>query len=106
MMGSTMKALLALFAIAAMATPALAQQFSGAVIVMRYEAPDGSIKTLPSPALGETLSMEECQRDAPRQVRTLKRQLGNTRNFPEFAGWKFISGQCEMYSDDLITTVK
>ncbi|MET3899977.1 hypothetical protein ABIB57_003940 [Devosia sp. UYZn731] len=101
-----MKALLILFAMAAMAMPAPAQQFSGAVIVMRYEAPDGSIKTLPSPTLGKTLTMAECQRDARQQVRILKRQLANTRNFPEFTGWKFISGQCEMYSDDLITTVK
>lgn len=87
------------------ATPAFAQ-VGGVVIVMHYETPDGSVKTLPAPTPGKIMSMEECRAVGPRQVPILKRQLGNTKNFPEFTGWKFLHATCEIYSDDLLSTVE
>jgi hypothetical protein len=92
-------------ALALAAAPAMAQQPSGIVIVMHYKAPDGSMKTIPAPSLGKAMTMEECQQEAPRQVPVLKRQLGNKRNFPEFAGWEFQHATCQPYSEDLLTTI-
>ena len=87
------------------AMPAFAQ-IGGAVIVLHYETPDGALKTLPAPMPGKIMSMDECRSVAPKQVPILKRQAGNTRNFPEFTGWKFLHATCEIYSDDLLSTVE
>jgi hypothetical protein len=87
-----------------LAAPALAQM-EGIVIVMHYKAQDGSMKTVPAPTPGKAMTMEECQEVAPRQVPVLKRQLGNKRNFPEFAGWEFQHATCQPYSEDLLTTI-
>jgi hypothetical protein len=85
--------------------PALAQPIGGIVIVMHYKAPDGSIKTIPAPTPGDAMTLEQCQEVAPRQVPVLTRQLGNKRNFPEFAGWQFQHATCQPYSEDLLTTI-
>ena len=85
--------------------PALAQPIGGIVIVMHYKAPDGSMKTIPAPTPGDAMTMEQCQEVAPSQVPVLKRQLGNKRNFPEFAGWEFQHATCQPYSEDLLTTI-
>ncbi|MDB5586751.1 MAG: hypothetical protein JWP26_1721 [Devosia sp.] len=103
-----MKVFIAL-AVSVVALAATAPSFAidaQAVIVMRYKAPDGSEKTLPMLQSGEHLTIRECRQQSPYAVPVLKRQLADAQNFPEFVGWEFISGHCEMYSDDLITTVK
>jgi hypothetical protein len=79
---------------------------NSAALVMRYKGTDGAIKTLPMFTPGQPMSIGECKAASRQMVPKFKRQFANAKNFPEFKGWKFVSANCEIYSDKLLTTVK